>query len=149
MVANWFAHHTTSRDVLFADRYVGHAIAIASDVQVPIQRLLLELVFTKDLHMGEVKYVQRYKVNYIVIDRRMATDVPPNGFWYGYTEPGAYSKTLLPDNNIARFGCLNWLSAVFATTDYEVYRVNPTILAAQIKVNSPGITRACRSVGIH
>lgn len=149
LVADWFAKHTTSRDVLFADRYVGHAIAIASEIQVPIQRLLLELVFTNDLHMGEVRYVQHYHVDYIVIDRRMATSLPPNGFWYGYTEPGAYSKKLLPENNIVRFGCLNWLSAVFATTDYEVYRVNPTILAAQIRVNSPGITRACKALGIH
>lgn len=149
MVADWFAKHTTSRDVLFADRYVGHAISIASPIQVPIQRLLLELVFTNDLHMGEVRYVQKYHVDYIVVDRRMATSLPPNGFWYGYTEPGAYSKKLLPENNIVRFGCLNWLSAVFATTDYEVYRVNQSILAAQIRVNSPGITRACKSLGIH
>lgn len=149
MVASWFAEHTTSRDVLFADRYVGHAIAIASEIQVPIQRYLLQLVFANKLSVGQVKFVQQYRVDYIVIDRRMATRLPPNGFWYGYAEPGAYSKKLLPENNIDRFGCLNWLTAVFATTDYEVFRVNQSLLASQIRVNSPGITRACRSVGVH
>ena len=149
MVAQWFAAHSTSRDVVFADRYVGHSIAISSDVQIPIQKYLLAMVFANDLRVGDVAYVQKYKVSYIVVDRRMANDLPPNGFWYGYAEPGAYSSTLIPENNIVRFGCLNWLNAVFATTDYEVFRVDPAILSAQISAKSAGITRVCRSLGIH
>jgi hypothetical protein len=149
MVAQWFATHTTSHDVLFADRYVGHAIAIASDVQVPIQRYLLAVVFAKVLRVDDIAVVQQNKVNFIVIDRRMATVLPPNGFWYGYAEPGAYSKQPLPENDITRFGCLNWLNAVFATSDYEVFRVNRAILTVDISAQSTGITHSCRIAGVH
>jgi hypothetical protein len=149
MVSNWFAHHTSSTDVLFADRYVGHSIAIASPIQVPYQEYLLQLVFASHLQVNEVKIVQDLKVDYIVIDRRMATVVPATGFWYGYSDPNAYTTKLVPYNNIERFGCLDWLNAVFATTDYEVFHVNKQLLASHINGGSTGITPACALAGVH
>lgn len=148
MVANWFAQHTSSHDVVFADRNTVRAIVIRSRVQVPRIESLYELTFNRHLTDGVLQELITNHVTYIVVDRRMSSVVPGNGFWYGEFEPDAFSKKLVPQQNLDRYGCLLWLNTTFATSDYEVFRVNIALLTTDIAHGSAGISATCAARGI-
>jgi hypothetical protein len=64
---------------------------------------------------------------YLIVDKRMATDVPQLGVYFEGTEPGGF---VLPDGQpifkgrLAKFGEVPWMSQVFESDNYAVYRMN-------------------------
>ncbi|HEV3211862.1 MAG TPA: hypothetical protein VGZ03_00560 [Acidimicrobiales bacterium] len=144
MVARWFAHHASAHDVVFANRFVIRPIAIASHVHV-VQpggtevHLLLTLAISTD----ELFAYRTDRVTYVVYDRQTGK-IGHVKAWYWYVP----SDSLLPKDargtpHIARLSCLNWLHAVFATSDYEVLRVDRPVLAADLRRGVTGLIAGC------
>jgi len=151
MIASWFARHGTSHDVVFANRWVVRPIAIASRVRLvkPGGTEVL-LLLTHHIYADQLYAYLRDRVTYVVFDRRTGAVGSVEGwFWY------VPADTLLPKRARAhiypgRVGCLNWLNAVFATTEYEVFRVSRHTLGADLAHGSPGLEKACtKTFGIH
>jgi len=146
MVAGWFTHHAGRRDVVFANRYVVRTIAIRSRVRVvkPGGTEVL-LLLTPRIELDKLYAYVRDRVTYIVFDRRTGQvgSVKP-WFWY------VPSDTLLPkdartDFFPGRIGCLDWVRAVFATTEYEVLHVERRKLVSDLNHHSNGLDTTCTS----
>ncbi len=149
MVASWFHEHTTSHDVLFADRYLSRAITVVSPIQYPLSSNVWSLTFASAITVNELHAVYQEGITYIVVDRRMGNGHPPKeGFWYTYDEPHAFQSYSVPAQNVERYGCFNWLNAVYATTEYQVFHVNRPLLIATLFKGSTGISAACAQRGI-
>ena len=64
---------------------------------------------------------------YLVVDKRMATDVPEVGIYFEGTEPGGF---VLPDGRpvfagrLAKFNGVLWMTEVFESDNYAVYRMD-------------------------
>jgi len=144
MVAQWFAQHATSHDVVFADRFVVRPIAIASRVHV-VQPggTEVHLLLTHTIAFVELEAYLHDRVTYIVYNRQTGT-IGQVKAWFWYVP----SDSLLPKDArgpayIHRLSCLNWLNAVFATSQYEVLRVNQARLAVDYHHNLTGLNRRC------
>jgi hypothetical protein len=126
LIANWFAKNTTSHDSVFADRYVSRTIVVRSTINYPPPAYSWGLSFDPVVTNGLIRQIYRHHITYIVVDRRMSSGrTPPQGFWYARTEPKRYH---LLSFTTPRYACIAWLAPVFATSDYEVFRVNPVSL---------------------
>jgi hypothetical protein len=145
MVARWFASNATAHDVVFANRFVIRPIAVASRVAVvPPGGTEVHLLLTRRISPDELFAYYLHRVTYVVYDRRMV-GAAKAWFWY------VPSDSLLPDDArggayVTRLGCLNWLHAVFATSDYEVLRVDRATLHRDLLAGSTGLDRACAAV---
>jgi hypothetical protein len=144
LVAQWFAKHTTSNDVVFANRFVIRPIALASHVHI-VQPGATEvhLLLTLGISTDELFAYRTDRVTYIVYDRRTGK-VGNVKAWFWYVP----SDSLLPLNargspHISRLSCLNWLNAVFATSDYEVLRVDRAVLLADLAHGVTGLLTGC------
>ena len=64
---------------------------------------------------------------YLVVDKRMATDVPQLGIYFEGNEPGDFVR---PDGlaifrgRLAKFNGVPWMSEIFESDNYAVYRMN-------------------------
>ena len=146
MVARWFGEHTGSRDVIFADEFVALPIATSTPAVIADPTDLWALMLSPRFGPSSLKIFVDERVTYIVIDRRIGTKgVPPAWSWYvsSVTEvPTSYRGGAY----VGRLRCLNWANAEFATSDYEVLKVDPTKLAGDVSNGSNGFVRGC-SVG--
>ncbi len=146
MVARWFGEHSGSRDVVFADQFVALPIATGTPAVIADPTDLWALVLSPQFDSGNLKDFVHERVTYLVIDRRIgAKGVPAAWSWY------ASSLTEVPTSYrggayVGRFRCLNWANAEFATTDYEVFKVNSAKLAEDASAGADGFVRGC-SVG--
>jgi hypothetical protein len=146
MVANWFAKHTGSRDVVFSDRFVALPIATSSPVVIAEPSELWALVLSPQFNSDNLKSFLEKRVTYLVIDRRIGSmGVPVAWSWYtSYRidvplsyRGGAY---------VGRFRCLNWANAVYATSDYQVFKVDTAKVADAVSNGGNGFVKGC-SVG--
>jgi hypothetical protein len=64
---------------------------------------------------------------YLVVDKRIATDVPQLGIYFEGNEPGDFVQ---PDGQpifsgrLAKFNTVPWMSEIFESDNYAVYRMN-------------------------
>jgi hypothetical protein len=74
---------------------------------------------------------------YLIVDRRMATDVPRLGVYFEGTEPAGF---VLPDGRpifkgrLAKFDGVLWMSQVFESDNYAVYRMNLPVTSPPYQV---------------
>jgi hypothetical protein len=147
MVARWFADHTGPRDVVFADRFVALPIATSSPAVIADPTDLWALVLSPQFDSGNLRDFVDERVTYLVIDRRIgAKGMPAAWSWY------ATSLTEVPTSYrggayVGRFRCLNWTNAEFATTDYEVFKVNSAKLADDASAGTDGFVKGCSAGG--
>ena len=144
MLAQWFAHNTTAHDVVFGDRYVVRPIAIASPVRIAKPGGSEALLFlTRTVPARAVGAYLRDRVTYVVVNRHLG-DVGTALAWTWFVS----SDALLPPDARTHgypwhLGCLNWANAVFATSDYEVLKVEPARLAADVRRQTNGLVANC------
>jgi hypothetical protein len=148
MVASWFAAHTTARDVVFANRFVVRPIAVASRVHVVKPggsevRLLLQ--YRISWHSPALFSYLHDHVTYVVFNRQTGQVGSDVKAWFWYVP----ADTLLPraaQNTrgfVNRLGCFNWAHAVFATTDYQVLKVDRATLRADLRRHTTGLSLQC------
>jgi hypothetical protein len=147
MVANWFGKNAGSRDVVFADQFVILPIATGSPVLVADPAPLLALVLSPQFDSGNLKSFLDERVTYLVVDTRVgAKGSLPAWSWYASSSadvPPSYRGGAY----IGRFRCLDWANAEFATTDYEVFKVDLAKLADDVSNGSDGFVKGCSAGG--
>lgn len=145
MVASWFSSHTSSRDVVWGNRFVVRPIAIDSTVRIaypsgPELLLLLSPVVPQQALRAFVSD----HVTYIVFDRRTGLfGVQKPWFWYVELDsnlPNDSRSTIFS----GRISCLNWANAIFATADYEVLQVDRSQLVADLHSGQSEFRSGCR-----
>lgn len=151
MVRDWMKAHAHRNDVVFGDRYVIYPIIGSTDVVLaPKIELIWDFTFSPQITMRNLRTVYGAHVTYIVVDRRMGTQLPPlDGFWYYRGEPYTSSHTVVPAENVYRYRCFSWLSADFVTKDYTVYEVSRSSLQDYINLGHIGLRKGCMAAAPH
>ena len=151
MVRDWMKTHAHRNDVVFGDRYVIYPMIGSTDVILaPKIELIWDFTFSPEISMRNLRTVYGAHVTYIVVDRRMGTQLPPlDGFWYYRGEPYTSSHTVVPAENVYRYRCFSWLSADFVTKDYTVYQVSRSSLHEYINQGHIGLRKGCMSAVPH
>jgi hypothetical protein len=123
-----------ARSVLGADNRIGadrtNALLMASDGaqypvtliydQVNVARIVLSPEWGKDAQAT----LQRGKIAYLVIDRRLADDLPLVGVYFEPGEPDAFQHTRPVDPAVLeRFDAIGNISRIFDSGDIVVYDV--------------------------
>lgn len=134
-LGEWFAGNAVRNTWIIADRYSSLAIVEAGGMQLapaspafPYWDLYITREDPKASLVGEMAALG---VKYVVVDSRMATEIPENGFWFTRGEPNALSNTPLATGcALDKFNYADWLTAVYSSTHYTVYaasydRFNP------------------------
>lgn len=151
MVASWFARHATPSDVVFANRFVIRPIAIASRGHI-IQPGGTEshLILTISISYDELFAYRHDRVSYIVYDRRTGKvgNVRP-WFWYVSNDSQLPRDARGQHAFTYRLGCLDWVHAVFATTDYQVLRVDQGALERDLDLGHTGLDKRCQAAVFH
>lgn len=145
MVAEWMKNHSTSRDVVFGDRYVLYPIIGATSALVsPKIARLWDFTFYPEITLTNLQIVEQTGITYMIVDKRMATQLPPlGGYWYFRGEPYSTEHQLVPQVNIDRYRCFNWMYSEFVTKDYTVYRVSRALLQQTIANGHIGLRKGC------
>jgi hypothetical protein len=163
MVASWFAQHATASDWVFANRFVVRPIAIASRVRVvkpggsEVLLLLLPKLrwYYRHPTAGQraaraalFSYAakgRRHGVTYIVFDRRTGAGSVKASFWYVENDSLLPRAARASKGYPGRMGCFNWVHAVFATSDYQVLKVDQRQLQHDLAHHGTGLNMACLS----
>jgi hypothetical protein len=145
MLARWFAAHATARDVVWGNRFVVRPIAVGSRVRIALPGgSELHLVLAHTFGVGALKAFAHDGVTYIVYDRHTG-HVGGVKAWAWYL---SVESSLPTDErgagHVDRLGCLSWANAVFATTDYEVLRVDHARLESDIAADRLGLLPGCQ-----
>jgi hypothetical protein len=153
MVAAWFATHATAHDNVFANRFVVRPIAIASRVHVvkPGGSEVLLLLLPKLRWNSPALYSYSAKakrgrgndVTYIVFDRRTGTGSVKASFWYVENDSLLPRAARASKGYPGRLGCFNWVHAVFATSDYQVLKVDQRQLQHDLAHHTTGLNMRC------
>ncbi len=144
MVASWFAAHTTSRDVVYANRFAVRPIAVASEVGVADPAgPQLGLLLAPSIPRTALEAFATDRVTYLVVDRRTG-QVGGIAAWFWYVP----TDSNLPADersgiHLDRIRCLDWASSVFATSDVVVLRVARPKLLADLHAGSDGLRPDC------
>ncbi len=146
MVRDWIRAHGTASDVVFGDRYVMYPIIGTTDVLVaPKIEHIWDFSFAAKVSLRDLGVVYGAHVTYMIVDRRMATHVPPlDGYWYYAGEPYSTSHKTVPASYIYRYRCFSWMSSVFVTKDYTVYAVDRSALRLTIVSGHIGVRKGCQ-----
>jgi hypothetical protein len=145
-VGSWLHEHAAPGSKIFTDQFVSQVVFEQPKLTIATKvARLWDLTFYKKFSYRVVQRFLIEKVNYVIVDQRMASMRPHEGYWYFSGEPLANSNKLIPAKNIFRFHCLNWLSAEFVTKDYTIYQVKPELAKRDIAHHSTGELNACMS----
>jgi hypothetical protein len=73
-----------------------------------------------------LKEMKADKYRYLIVDKRMATDVPQLGIYFEGNEPGFMLPNGQPifAGRLAKFNGVLWMTKVFESDNYAVYRMN-------------------------
>jgi len=132
----WFARVYGPRRQLIADRSTGTAFTAFGheDLAVPYAGLpVWRLFFSARLPDAPLlRRLARAGEEYLVIDRRMATQTPRIGFYFDPAEPLAFRRDVpLPLAAITKYDRLPWTIKVFQSDNLAIYRLNFAALAEQ------------------
>lgn len=63
---------------------------------------------------------------YLIVDERMANDIPETGVYFGPTEPNFITKagTSVFRGRLGKFNTYTWMVKVFQSNNYSIYRLN-------------------------
>jgi hypothetical protein len=83
------------------------------------------VVFSSDLGTAEQTILQRGKVHYLVVDRRLSTDLPLFGVYFEAGEPESFQHTAPVDAGaLAKFDAVGNISRIYDDGDIAIYDVS-------------------------
>jgi hypothetical protein len=77
------------------------------------------------------------KYDFLAIDRRASEMVPEQGLYVDANEPGSPRETPAPRGAFTRYATTVWLTKVYSTTNYEIYRILWDLIPAKLGVQKP------------
>jgi hypothetical protein len=127
-LADWMQRQLGNHHRVIADRYSGMLIGSfgRQDLVVPSNSFpAWDLYFEAGPPSPElIDQLRVGDVEYLVVDRRMATDRPGLGYWFTGDEPGRGGDRLAPAAALRRLDCLPWTAAVYASEHLTLYRLD-------------------------
>jgi hypothetical protein len=128
-LGEWFRTNTRPNTWVLADRYSTMTVAGEGGAQVvPASPPLpyWEIYFSQEPpSLRTLASLYAIGAEYLIVDLRMASVTPGNGYWIAPTEPrpdsGSFSAT---QESLQRLEAFPWLSAVYASQNYVVYRMD-------------------------
>ena len=138
-VADWMAGHVGHGNWVVTNRYLGLTVGSIGQqvVGAPSAGFAAwDLTFkTTPPSAYLLQELTGSKFRYLIVDRRMATTKSAQGIWYTVDEPTPAGGTV-PAPALTRFDCLPWTSAVYASSNVTVYRLDFDVYDATATANA-------------
>jgi hypothetical protein len=144
----WFSAHFGTRHNLVADRTSGLIFGsyglqnlAATSTGFPTYKLYLAKSgsLIPPYLLAELK---AGNFNYMIVDRRMAYDIPTNGVYFSAGEPSylvpATGKSVFY-GRLDKFNSLPWMIKVFQSDNYSIYRLNLPVGKTGYSVRPPPV----------
>lgn len=140
--ADWFRTHIGTNQLIVTDRYTGlgfvrdaNAWTAAPSAGFPTYDLYF--------HDGrpDANLVEELKSSgyaYLIVDRRMATELPAIGVFFEPDEPFAYGgKDPVTVANLAQYLNYPWTTLLYQSDDYDIYRFDFGAINRHLSVTAP------------
>ena len=132
-VTRWFQQTQPPQPGIISDRYTGLPLGgfaganlAAASEGFPFWEMYFD---PSGPPVGLLVAVGYSGYDYLVVDDRMARDVPLLGVYFGYAEPEALTRTKpVPVAALDRYHVQPWATEVLNTDHYSVYRLNSGLL---------------------
>jgi hypothetical protein len=135
--ASWFREHVGDGVRIVTDRYTGLGFVLNADSWTAAPSVgfpAYDLYF--DGAPPSARLVQELASSdyeYLVVDKRVTTNLPAIGSYFEPDEPSAHSEEQpVPAANIARYQHEPWTTKVFESDDYVIYRFDFDVIAAGV-----------------
>lgn len=131
-LGDWFAQNVPPNTWVLTDRYSSMTVAGRGGMRVtassgrafPYYQLYYSMETPPLKLMAEIWALN---AQYLVVDRRMATQIPSNGWWLGPDDPRpAEGEPFASEEALAKFDYMPWADEVYASENYVVYRLDLT-----------------------
>jgi hypothetical protein len=142
--ADWFRQNIGTNQLIVTDRYTGLAFVREADSWTAAPSAGFP---TYDLYFHDgrppaslVQELSSSHYAYLVIDRRMATELPAIGVFFEPDEPFAYTKSNpIKPAALAQYENYPWTTLLYQSDDYAIYRFDFGAISAH--VTEPGSSR--------
>jgi hypothetical protein len=130
--SHWFSTRFGADNNIVTDRYTGLIFASfglqqtdTPSVRFPVYDLYLDKPgrpITPAYLLSELK---NSHFTYLIVDRRMAYEVPALGAYFGTGEPPIPPSGRSPyKGRLGKFNRITWLTKIFQSDNYSIYRLN-------------------------
>jgi hypothetical protein len=143
----WFKARFGAENNIITDRYTGLVLASFGmqntafpSGKFPVYNLYLAEPGVPIEPSNLISEMTQAKITYLVVDERMAYELPELGVYFTPTDP----PTLQPQNGksvfygrLAKFDTMQWMVKVFQSDDYSIYRLNLPIAPIGYRDKAP------------
>ena len=125
--ADWFRANIGANQLIVTDRYTGLAFVREADAWTAAPSVgfpTYELYFHDGRPPGAlVEELSSSHYAYLIVDRRMATELPAIGVFFEPDEPFAYGgRDPVTVANLAQYATYPWTTLLYQSDDYDIYR---------------------------
>jgi hypothetical protein len=139
--ADWFRQHIGTGQLIVTDRYTGLAFVRDADAWTAAPSAGFP---TYDLYFHDgrpssqlVRELSSSRYAYLVVDQRMATELPAIGVFFEPDEPFAYgSVNPVSTQTLVQYENYPWTTLIFQSDDYAIYRFDFGAIAAHVAGSS-------------
>jgi len=155
-MTQWFLHRFGPGNSVVTDRYTGLLIAsyglqdtAQPSAGFPVWDLYIDTPGQPIGPPSLIAALTSADFRYLIVDKRMADDAPQLGVYFEGSEPAGL---VLPDGQpvfkgrLGKFNTVRWMSKVFESDNYAVYRMNLPIVSDSYQA-SPVPLRGKLTVG--
>ncbi|MDH6132177.1 putative membrane protein required for colicin V production [Kitasatospora sp. MAA4] len=138
----WFKDHLGTRLHVVSDRYTGLILVrdAAAEPAAPSAGFA-----TYDLYFDSappsaflVRELDTSDYRYLVVDKRMATQLPEVGVFFEPDEPFAFGSTNpITPGNLTRYDTLPWTTKVYESDSYAIYRFDFSAIHSTVPGEAP------------
>lgn len=120
-LANWAATNLTADNGVASDYTTASILASIGDQAAPNN--VASLFLSKGVSASQIRLVARQRITFIVVDLRLATQIPADGYYF-VNDPrqGRYTSPI-PLSDLTKFASVPGLSRVFDDGTIAVYDV--------------------------
>lgn len=125
LLADWMQAHISSGTGVVADRYTGTYIFAYTDLYpTPQGKFPLGNLYytTNPVNDSLLDTLRRDDYGYLLVDDRLSQSIAPDS----YPFQAYYKDVLAPPAALAKFNTYDWLTLVYHSTHYSLYRIDWT-----------------------
>lgn len=146
-ITTWFEGQDIDGRII-ADIYTGAPIAALADPSTgcrlaaacPDSIPIWHAYYDDELGEGTVTKLADDGFTWIVVERRLAEELPRSGFWFTREEPDAFTRAEpLPAESLERFAGRPWAHRVLSTRHYDVFRLDFDQQTLPVDVSNPPV----------
>jgi len=145
--SEWFSARYGTGNNIITDRYTGLIFASFGaqntayvSSKLPAYNLYLAAPGAPIEPPSLLVRLRTSDINYLIVDKRMAYELPQLGIYFTTTDPAS----VLPQNGkpifngrLNKFDTMQWLTKVFQSDDYSIYRIKLPVAAVGYQQKPP------------